>query len=239
MNVVIDHGNSRSKIGIFDQHVQKEELVFNNADLLKNFLQNFSGDNLIISTVSQEAATLVSWAKNFSNAYVLSPSLLVPVTNNYATPHTLGMDRLAAICGAWAMFPGQNSLVIDAGTCLTYDIIDNNGVYHGGGISPGLNMRFRAVHEFTARLPLVERSENAPLIGNSTETCIQSGVENGIVEEVNGIIERYSVQFTDLKIILCGGDTAFFEKRLKRSIFAGPNLVLRGLNSILLHNVNR
>jgi type III pantothenate kinase len=155
----------------------------------------------------------------------------------YATPTTLGVDRIAGVCGAKHMSPKTNVLVIDAGTCITYDFLDRDGNFLGGGISPGLMMRFNAVHNFTARLPLVPLVEIAPLIGDSTETCIQSGVINGLIEELGGIISLYRQKFEGLAVILSGGDARFFENKLKGSIFAVPELVLSGLNSILIHNV--
>jgi type III pantothenate kinase len=163
----------------------------------------------------------------------------LPVVNLYATPLTLGVDRLAGVCGAQQIFPLQHCLVIDAGTCITYDFLDKEGKYYGGGISPGLKMRFQAVHTFTAKLPLVTPKGHVPLIGNSTESCIQSGVVNGVLAELDGIIDQYGKKFEGLRVILCGGDAMFFENQLKASIFASPELVLIGLNSILNYNVNR
>jgi type III pantothenate kinase len=127
--------------------------------------------------------------------------------------------------------------VIDTGTCITYDFLTGDGNFLGGAISPGLMMRFQAVHTFTSRLPLVSPVDNTELIGDSTESCIQSGIINGLVEELNGIIKRYQEKFEGLKVILCGGDTRFFENKLKGTIFAVPELVLSGLNSILIYNV--
>jgi len=238
MNLVVDYGNSSAKVGIFENDHLMEKLVFEEELLLKNFLQNFSTENFIISSVNTNAGVVSSWA-TANQKFILTPSLPLPVTNRYATPLTLGVDRIAAVCGAHQLFPNANCLVIDSGTCITYEFLDNTGCYHGGGISPGLSMRFEAMHTFTARLPLVQIAENPPLIGDSTETCMQSGVAFGLLGEVEGIISRYSAKFTDLKVILCGGDTRFFENKLKGSIFAVPELVLSGLNSILVYNVNR
>jgi type III pantothenate kinase len=170
--------------------------------------------------------------------YVLDYRLPVPVTNGYATPETLGMDRLAAVVGATALHPGRPCLVVDLGTCITYDLVDAAGYYHGGGISPGLRMRFRAMHTFTARLPLIEPEPHAALIGTSTRTAMQSGVVNGLVAELEGMMSRYGAQFPPLTTILCGGDALFFETQLKGIIFVVPELVLLGLNRILLYNVS-
>jgi type III pantothenate kinase len=166
----------------------------------------------------------------------LDSKLPLPITIKYATPETLGVDRIAGVCGAQQKFPGEPCLVIDAGTCITYDFINHDGEFLGGAISPGMMMRFQAVHTFTSKLPLVSRPEKVVLIGDSTETCIQSGVIHGIVEELNGTIRRYQEEFAGLRVILCGGDARFFENNLKGAIFAVPELVLSGLNSILNYN---
>ncbi len=239
MNLVVDYGNSSAKVGIFDHHELVRKDVFAEPDKLQNFLENFSADHIIISSVTIEATLISSWAKQVKEKYILTHALPLPIKNGYATPTTLGVDRIAGVCGANQLFPDHHCLVIDSGTCITYDFIDRHGKFLGGGISPGLSMRFDAVHTFTAKLPLVNRIEHAPLIGDSTESCIQSGVINGVIEELNGIINRYQEKFEGLKVILCGGDARFFENKLKASIFALPELVLSGLNSILIYNVSR
>jgi type III pantothenate kinase len=239
MNVVIDYGNSSAKVGIFDERKLTGKHSFQQKDELMSFLKNFSGDHIIISTVNQDAQLISSWAEKFKKIFVLTPELPLPVKVEYATKETLGVDRIAAVCGAYDEHKGENCLVIDAGTCITYEFLSSDGIYFGGGISPGLEMRFKAMHAFTARLPLVGPVENPELIGNSTTTCMQSGVIFGIIDEMDGIISRYSAKYPRLRIILCGGDSPFFENKLKASIFAGPELVLGGLNSILLYNANR
>jgi type III pantothenate kinase len=238
MNVVVDYGNSSAKVAIFDQLTLKEKYTFQNQDELRNFLQQVQAENFIISSVKTDAAEISNWAIHTKRKFVLSHTLPLPITIRYSTPHTLGVDRIAGSCGALQLFPGFNSLVIDMGTCITYDFTDQGGNYYGGGISPGLHMRFKAVHTFTARLPLVTPVDQPELIGNSTETSIQSGVIHGLAAELDGIIERYRSKYPDLKVILCGGDAPFFENKLKASIFASPDLVLFGLNSVLIHNVS-
>jgi type III pantothenate kinase len=239
MNLVIDSGNSAAKVGIFDHQNLMEKHSFTSPEALRGFIKNASYKNIIISSVKDDAEQITSWAVHAVKKFALTYNLPLPVTNLYATPETLGADRLAGVCGAQQLFPFQHCLVIDAGTCITYDFLDKDGNFHGGGISPGLTMRFRAVHTFTTKLPLVSSKEDIPLIGNSTESCIQSGVINGILTEIEGIINQYSKRFDGLRVILCGGDAVFFENQLKASIFASPELVLIGLNSILNYNVNR
>jgi type III pantothenate kinase len=237
MNLVIDYGNSAVKVGIFDhQTLLKKHTFLLETDAI-NFLKDAKVEHAIISSVKTNSEIITSWLKNEGKTFVLSQHLPLPIKNLYKTPETLGVDRLAAVCGAMQVFPLQNVLVIDAGTCITFEFIDKNGSYHGGAISPGLNMRFQAVHAFTARLPLVKPAGSVNLIGSSTESCIQSGVVNGLLAEMDGIINRYRSEFDGLQVILCGGDAAFFENKLKASIFASPELVLVGLNSILIYNV--
>ncbi len=239
MNLVIDYGNSAAKVGIFDHQNLIEKHTLTSSDLLEALLKRIEATNVIVSSVKEDPALILSWIPKSLKKFILTPELPLPIINLYATPSTLGMDRLASVCGAQQIFPWENCLAIDAGTCITYDFLDKDGQYRGGGISPGLNMRFKAVHTFTAKLPLVTSKENVQLIGNSTESCIQSGVVNGVVAEMDGIIERYRSEFKTVRVILCGGDARFFENQLKASIFASPELVLIGLNSILNYNVNR
>ncbi len=237
MNLVLDYGNSFAKVGVFEKHELKQSLSFSNAEELKFFLQNFSAENFILSSVTHEAAPTLAWVNHIKRKLVLTPALPLPIQNLYDTPLTLGVDRIAGACGANQQFPGLHCLIIDAGTCVTYDFLDKQGNYRGGGISPGLKMRFQAMNAFTAKLPLADIIEDPPLIGTSTESCLQSGAINGMIEEINGIIMRYRREFKDLQVILCGGDARFFENKLKAPIFALPELVLSGLNSILIYNV--
>lgn len=238
MNLVVDYGNSAAKVGIFNHEILVETLTFATLDALQKFVQQSTADNILVSSVKEDPEKILSHAKS-KMKFVLSPELGLPIRNKYSTPKTLGMDRIASACGAYQLFPGENALAIDAGTCITYEFLDKDGSYRGGGISPGLSMRFKAVHTFTAKLPLISPKENVSLIGDSTETSIQSGVINGLLAEIEGIIGRYQKEFGSVRVILCGGDARFFENQLKASIFASPELVLIGLNSILNYNVTR
>jgi type III pantothenate kinase len=237
--LVLDIGNSVAKVGIFNQQDLIQEQTFVHEGNLISFLHTISFSHAIYSTVRANNEAWIDALDGKGNVFQLTSSLPVPIQNKYATPHTLGMDRLAAVCGAKQMFPADACLVIDAGTCITYDYISSEGIYYGGGISPGLLMRLKAMHQFTAKLPVVEFNPAAELVGDSTITCMQSGVSNGTLAEIDGIIERYKEKFGEMKVILCGGDTQFFEKQLKGAIFAVQNMVLRGLNSILQHNVGQ
>jgi type III pantothenate kinase len=238
MNLVVDYGNSAAKVGIFKNESLEEKLTFSSLPALQKYLEDCPAENFIISSVNVDPKEVLPYVKALRK-FALSPDLPLPVKNKYATPKTLGMDRIASACGAFQLFPNENALSIDAGTCITYEFIDKNGQYLGGGISPGLNMRFKAVNTFTAKLPLITPRENVSLIGDSTETSILSGVVNGLIAEIEGIIGRYQKEFGSVRVILCGGDAPFFENQLKASIFASPDLVLIGLNSILNYNVKR
>lgn len=238
MNLVIDYGNSSAKVGIFDQQKLIEKHVFHSLESLKDYVEKFDAENIIISSVSKDPYQIATWPLRAKLRLVLDQKLPIPILNHYSTPSSLGVDRLAAVCGAQFLFPKNNCLVIDAGTCITYDFIDNQANYLGGGISPGMIMRFQSMNTFTAKLPLVQPVLSPALIGNSTESCMQSGVVNGLLAEMSGIIEEYQKKFGNLKVILCGGDAAFFENQMKEVIFAVPELVLSGLNSILIYNVD-
>lgn len=239
MNLVVDYGNTSVKVGIFDQHVLVEKKTITSAEDLQKLLALSAGENMIVSSVHHQATDIAGWAVKVRRKLILDDKLPLPVRNHYVTPDTLGVDRIAGVCGAIQLFPDSDTLVIDAGTCITYDFVDANRNYWGGSISPGLSMRFRAIHEFTARLPLIEPAGDPVFLGDSTATAIQSGIQHGIQAEIEGFILRYQNKYKELKIVMTGGDAGFFENRLKASIFASPNLVLIGLNSILIYNVDR
>jgi type III pantothenate kinase len=180
--------------------------------------------------------------------YVIMPTdrPLYPIEIRYTTPETLGQDRIAAVVGAAHRCPGQNLLIIDAGTAITYEVVESGGVYVGGNISPGLTTRFRSLHEFTSKLPLLEvDSENEkeekeiPLIGTSTETAIRAGVVRGLVYEIDGYIESIRSLYADVFVFLTGGHSKYLVDRLKNVTFASENLVLDGLNIILEYNAQR
>jgi type III pantothenate kinase len=236
MNIVVDYGNTTAKVGIFRDEALLEKHLFPGAASLRSFLEGFVMEHLMVSSVSHPAEEVMSWATPTGKKYSLTHRLPLPVKILYATPQTLGVDRIAAVCGAIGIFPSQHCLVIDAGTCVNYEYIDHLKNYHGGAISPGIMMRFDAMHQFTSRLPLVEPALLPPLIGDTTEACMQSGVVNGIRTEIEGIIQHYINLYSGIKVILCGGDVSFFENHIKPSIFVAPDLVLHGLNAILRFN---
>jgi type III pantothenate kinase len=193
---------------------------------------------MISNVINDNHIITVAIKKKFPYIF-LNAGTPIPIKNQYKTPETLGNDRLANAVGATIIFPEKNVLIIDMGTCIKYDFIDKNKNYHGGAISPGLEMRFKSLDKFTDQLPLIEPSENFSLTGRSTEESILSGVQNGIIFEINGMIDQYKKKHDELKVIITGGDHAFFANHLKSSIFAAPNLTLQGLNEILEYNVRK
>ncbi|MES3016307.1 MAG: type III pantothenate kinase [Bacteroidota bacterium] len=239
-HLVIDIGNSRTKIAIFDdQELVKTDVVEHlGEDQLRNYLKESIIQQSIISSVKDEIEVLEKILAKQTNYIRFSAILNNRINNQYKTPETLGLDRLAGVIGAKALYPKDSCLVIDLGTCITYDAIDKNNVYRGGSISPGLKMRLSAMHQLTGRLPLIPLNQFDGLEGSDTETSMLSGVVNGAFLEMTGFIEQYNDRYSDLQVILCGGDANFFDTRLKNSIFAHtlktePDLVLIGLNEVI------
>ncbi|GAA0891532.1 type III pantothenate kinase [Fulvivirga kasyanovii] len=235
MNLALDFGNTFIKAGLFKENELIEVVRLTDLTEIDRIIANFRPRHIIVSSVSRSIEEIKPQLKDIP-ATILRPDLPLPFKINYKTPQTLGLDRIAAVSGAQGIFPDTNCLVIDTGTCFTYDFIDSAGTYHGGGISPGISLRFKALHTFTANLPLIEFEKDVPLVGQSTKGSILSGVVNGTIAEIQEIIRMYSDKFGHLQIIICGGDAKFFENKLKASIFVAPELVLRGLNRILLYN---
>ena len=237
--LVIDIGNTLQKLAVFEEKVLTFKETFQKLKPaeIKDFIEKhgpFTG--IIQSAVTiypPETEEILARAGKFILLTELTP---LPIKNLYQTQKTLGKDRIAAAVGAYTMYPGRNILVIDAGTCITYDFINDQGEYLGGGISPGIRMRFQALHTFTGKLPLIEQQEYDGLIGRNTSDSILSGVNNGVLAEVSGIIRQYQDLCSDTIILITGGDNEFLHKKLKISIFAAPELVLLGLNEILEYN---
>ena len=243
-NLVIDIGNTFSKLAIFNNG--DIEAQWQVKDLSPVWLQDFLTDkpveNAIVSSVNADISVFEDLLISATNYIRFTGSSSSRINNHYKTPHTLGPDRYAAVIGAEALYPEQNCLVIDAGTCTTYDFIDSDRNYRGGSISPGINMRFKAMHSFTGRLPLIEQTASSGVeFGDDTLSSMLSGVQNGVIYEVLGFIGAYSSKWPDLKVLLCGGDVNFFDTQLKSSIFAHtlktePDLVLIGLNEVIYYN---
>jgi type III pantothenate kinase len=235
MNLTIDIGNSRVKTAVFKGTAISKATVHENFDLKKLKAVAHKGiQNVIVCTVKDYPAEWKTFLKKNFNFIELSDKTPVPIKNNYATPATLGKDRLASAVAANSILPGKNVLAINAGTCITYDFVDSKGVYHGGSISPGVEMRFKALHTFTGRLPLVETEEKiSALVGKTTKQSILSGVQQGILKEIEGVIGEYKKSFNNLQILITGGSSPWLKKHLAVKINMEPFLTLKGLNVIL------
>lgn len=248
MNLCLDVGNTRTKAAIFTSSGQLKHLLTYNgwpdAAQLKEVITKHGITHAILSSVAADNTSLNEVLQNNTKQFIyFSHQTPLPVTNAYQTPQTLGNDRLAAVIGAYGKYPQHNLLVIDAGTCITYDFLDIAGTYYGGGISPGIRIKCKALHTFTGRLPFIDINpmeiEAVDLVGNNTRNSILSGVILGTIAEIDGIIDRYKQKYEPLLVLLTGGDAIFFENRLKSKIFACPNLVPEGLNKILLYNAGK
>jgi type III pantothenate kinase len=240
MNLIIDAGNSLIKISVFREKAEIYHAQFLKSEFLMRVKQIFDAypaiKNAIISSVGTLEKKDMDIVSLFCNVHQLTNKTKTPFRNSYATPETLGVDRIALATAAFYYNPKGNTLVIDAGTCITYDLVNDYGEYIGGAISPGIQMRYKALHQLTAKLPLLEKEEIIDFIGNSTKTSMHSGVVNGVTVELNGIIEQYNHRFNNLTVILTGGDALFLSKRTKNTIFANPKFLLEGLNCLLEYN---
>ncbi len=240
MNLVIDIGNTRTKFSVFNRGevlitVPVEEFLPSHIDVLQLEYDNLN--KVILSTVKNYSEELKNALHSrFDTFLELDANTPLPVENLYQTKETLGKDRIAAVVGAFDLYPNTNILVIDAGTAITYDILTAEGKYLGGNISPGIEMRFKALNQFTGRLPKVELAENRKLFGTNTEEAIRAGVQNGTVYEIDTTISAFKEFYDNLKVIMTGGNAEFFDYKLKNSFFVHFNLTSLGLNRILEYN---
>lgn len=242
-NLIVDVGNSSAKIALFDGEIPTELLCVSHDELpsaLSDRAQDPTIGAAIISSViplsgtTEEAISMLTYP-----CLHMSAQLKMPFRIAYKTPETLGPDRLAAVAEAYAQQPGHALLVIDAGTAITYDVMTADGTYLGGQISPGISMRFKALHHFTGKLPLVDREGVRAAVGDTTETAIREGVLQGVDREIEGYICEYSQKYPELLVFLTGGDAFFLDNRVKSRTFADNLLVIKGLNRILtLNNEN-
>ena len=242
MNLIVDVGNTNVKFAVF----KGDELLYNTSFKLEDFTSELkilfktfdSLKNCIVSSVGRLKETHVNLIHQHLNMIVLNHETPLPFENLYKTPTTLGVDRLALVSASVRQFPNKNVLIIDAGTCITYDYVNDENQYLGGAISPGVYMRYTSLNNLTTNLPLLKSKKPKHIIGNTTEEAMHSGVVLGIVNEIDGVIETYNRKNKDLTVILTGGDANFLSKQLKSSIFANSNFLLEGLNYILQFNSN-
>lgn len=240
MILCIDIGNTKIKTAVFKNNVLVEKYIFDNNNLfegLKTVFKTFPQiKNTILCSVSTIDTTIYAFLENKSTVVFVTLKTRFPFTNDYETPSTLGVDRKVVIAGAVLQYPSQNCLIIDTGTCITYDFVDANKNYLGGAISPGISMRYKAMNQFTAKLPLLSTENPVSFIGKSTHQCLHSGVVNGVVHEIDGFIADYLAKYQHLTIILTGGDALFLAKRLKNTIFAHSNFLLESLHLLYQYN---
>jgi len=242
-NLLVDIGNTRIKWAIIDNWNLQFE-IHTNSDF-QEFLQiiqqhNKKIKNAIFSSVHYDKEFIQNAFTFIDNVIFLNHDTPIPIHNLYQTPESLGKDRLCNVIAANILFPNKNVLVIDCGTCIKYDAINNKGEYYGGSISPGLKMRYKALHHFTAKLPLLQAEVPETFMGSNTAQSLHTGVVQGIAHEMNGFIAQYNSYFKeDLTIIITGGDADFLVKHINYKIFAQNNLVLLALSIILKYNVDK
>ncbi|MBI5538603.1 MAG: type III pantothenate kinase [Bacteroidia bacterium] len=238
MNLTIDIGNSNTKISRFaNNNIIDSHIVTSNQDILELTAKEISDNNInsiiVCSVKDFIPESLISLYQTVNNFIVFSHQTKIPIKNSYLSPETLGLDRLCAAIGAFTLFPNNNCLIIDAGTAITFDLLNNKNEYLGGAISPGLTTRYKALAHFTKRLPELSYLNEINYPGNNTINSIHAGVQYGILYETEGYINNLEKKYNNLKVIITGGDSIFFERNLKKPIFVQPNLVALGLHRIL------
>ena len=239
MNLILDIGNTNAKLAVFngEEIIHSETVSYSNLMLVLNsYLRKFDITKSILSNVGADIEGLEAFLKEHFYFIKLNSKTKLPISINYETPETLGVDRIALAVASFHKSKRENSLVIDMGSCITYDFISSKGEYQGGAISPGLNMRFKSMHNFTESLPLVTIRESQSIIGKNTEMSLVNGVMHGITAEIDSYIDTLTEEFGKISVFICGGDHPFFVKKLKNSIFADQKILLRGLNIILNYN---
>lgn len=237
MQLAIDIGNTRLKWCLFNQRTVVQSGIIEGIEihLLTDLLNTFPQAKTVVASVVALKQEMVDVLER-NNAFMISHHTPIPIINNYQTPETLGMDRLCSAIGGASLFPAQPVLVVDAGTCLKFEFVDNNNTYQGGTIAPGLQMRFKALNSYTAKLPLIAAKPSNLIVGKSTEEAIRIGVQQGMKLEIEAMIRQMQALHPELRTVGTGGDFGFFANALKTHIFADPLLVLRGINEIYLHN---
>ena len=240
MNLIVDVGNTFVKFAVFENNTLIHKVSFKLKDFELEYKQlSKAFPNLkaaIISSVGRLSKAQAEIIAKDLTVLELNYKTKLPFRNRYKTPKTLGVDRIALASASVQQFPDRNALIIDAGTCITYDFVTKKNSYLGGAISPGIRIRYQALHNLTANLPLLEKNQPKTITGNTTESSIHSGVVNGVIKEIDGVIDQYRSKYQDLTVILTGGDANFLSNQLKNSIFANSNFLLEGLNFILEFN---
>lgn len=242
MNLAIDIGNTRTKVAVYENNIILNIEIFEQIYFRKkiqNLISNCNEKpNIILTTVKNFSQDDEKWLSEISALTIINSKTPLPFVNKYSTPETLGIDRRVLASGAVLKFPNQNRLIIDAGTCITYDFITAKNEYLGGAISPGINLKYKSLNDYTDKLPLLSLNETHDVIGNSTNNSIHSGIINATLLEVDGFINSYINDFQNLTVILTGGDADFLAKRLKNTIFANPNFLLESLIMLYQYTID-
>jgi len=233
-----DFGNTRMKCAVFTdgKFVADQVLEDDGEETIRKLLDLYHPDKSILSSVIHHNPLLEEWLKAATRFHKLDHQSKLPVTTPVGKPDTIGADRLALVVSAVTLFPGKNNLVIGLGSAITYNYVNKYKEFIGGGISPGMEMRFKSLQAFTAKLPLIKADWNFPLAGYDTRTNILSGVILGMAKEVDGIIEAYEEKYDNFNVLLSGGDAVYFSRHLKKKIFADPYLIYKGLYAISEYN---
>ncbi len=238
-SLVIDIGNTRMKTGVFFENklLQYDEIPQEQEDRIVDIITEFGITKILVSNVSLHSSIVLNQLKTEIQILFLDKDTRLPFINNYKSKDTLGSDRKALVAGASHFYEARNCLIIDAGTCVTYDILTEKGAYQGGNITPGLQMRLQAMNHFTGKLPLPDWKLPEELIGSNTDDCLLSGAFYGLLGEIQYFINHYEKEYKNLKVLLTGGDASILAKPIKNSIFVHEHLLLYGLNKILIENV--
>lgn len=243
MLLTVDVGNTFVKVAVFEEVELVDKFVFELEEAKYNFETIFTtypqASKLIYASVATVEPALLTWLQERVEIYSLSHQSSFPFVNVYQTPETLGIDRMVLAAGAVLKFPQKTCLIIDAGTCITYDLVTSNEVYEGGAISPGIALRYLSLHNHTAKLPLLQATYFQNEVGKTTNESIHVGVVHGVLNEIDGFISKYSVKYQDLTVILTGGDANFLANRLKSTIFADENFLLKSLYSLHIYSLKK
>ena len=230
----IDFGNTRLKAGLFENDLLTEEINIkkDNIETISGILEKYNPHKSILSSVINHDESIEELLNEKTSFHKLSSDTKINFSISVGKPESIGADRLALIAAAVHFFPGKNNLIIGLGSCITYNFVNQESQFLGGAISPGMDMRFKSMHEYTAKLPLVSSDWNFPLIGYDTKTNLQSGVIVGITSEIEGFIEKYSSKYSNFNVVLTGGNAGYFASQLKSRIFADANFLFKGLYAL-------
>lgn len=236
VSLCLDFGNTNLKAALFLGDKLTEKIIFNESEAIfaiEKILEMHKPERAILSSNINHSKEIETLLEKHTKFILLNSQTRLPFLNAYGSPETLGNDRLALVAALSKLHPKEDSIVISIGTCVTYNFLAKNNAFRGGAISPGIELRLRAMHEFTDKLPLISREGHLSVLGYDTETSIRSGAINGIAAEIEGMIARFEAQYGKINAVLTGGDCPFFESRLKNKIFADTNFLFKGLYAIL------